>query len=270
MDLRVYDELELLSQAVARRLHQRIAAAAERSGQCLIGIPAGRTIVPVVAALAAELRRKPLDLRHVVLVMMDEYLTPSGHGLRLVDRDERHSCVGFGDSQVRAVLSSAVGDERGIPQLNLWYADPQDPAEYDDRIGAAGGIEEFIVASGASDGHVALNPPGTQLSSTTRVVELAATTRTDNLGTFPSFRSLADVPTHGISVGLGTILSARHLSMVVHGQAKRTAFDRMMRGTEFDPAWPATLIRAHSNVTVWADREAAANFVTNHQSEESA
>ncbi len=57
--------------------------------------------------------------------------------------------------QILAPLEAAGG---ASPQL--WYADPADPAAYDRRIAAAGGIDLFLLASGASDGHVAFNPPG--------------------------------------------------------------------------------------------------------------
>src|SRR5207237_3790602 len=111
----------------------------------------------------------------------------------------------------------------GIPEERVWLPDPQDPSAYDERIAAAGGIDLFLLASGASDGHVAFLPPGSPRDGGTSVVELAETTRTDNLATFPRFAALDEVPLHGVSVGLATIAGARAARLVLHGPGKREA-----------------------------------------------
>ena len=82
---------------------------------------------------------------------------------------------------------------------------------------------------------MAFLPPGSPRDGRTAVVELAATTRRDNLATFPGFRTLAEVPTSGISVGLGTIVAARSLRLVLHGADKRHAARRLLSLDRFDP-----------------------------------
>ena len=127
----------------------------------------------------------------------------------------------------------------------MWLPEPADPAAYEARIAAAGDVDVFIVASGASDGHVAFNPPGTPLDSGPWIVPLAETTRRDNMATFPDFPSIDAVPTHGVSVGLGTIVRrSRSVRLVIHGDGKRTAAARVLGATGFDPAWPATFIHS--------------------------
>jgi hypothetical protein len=122
---------------------------------------------------------------------------------------------------------------------NVWLPDPADPAAFDARLAAAGGVDLFLLASGASDGHVGFNPPGTAIDSGSRVVRLAETTRRDNLGTFPAFEELAAVPTHGVSVGLGTIarLSAS-VVMVLNGAHKQAAALRLLSEAAFTPTGP--------------------------------
>ena len=90
------------------------------------------------------------------------------------------------------------------------------------------------------------------------MLALAESTRRDNLATFPAFRSLDDVPSHGVSVGLGTIFAARAVRLVLHGAEKRAATARLLELDSFDASWPASIVHEHENAEVWVDQEAAA------------
>ena len=120
----------------------------------------------------------------------------------------------------------------------------------------AGGIDLFLLASGASDGHVAFVPPGSRRDGRTAVLAIAESTRRDNLATFPAFRSLDEVPREGVSVGLGTIAAARALRLVLHGAGKRAAAARLLALDGFDPSWPASVVHDHPDAEIWLDREA--------------
>jgi glucosamine-6-phosphate deaminase len=162
--------------------------------------------------------------------MMDEYVPvppPSAHW----------SCRGFAERELP-------------PARDVWLPDPEDASAYDARIAAAGGIDLFLLASGASDGHVAMLGPGAARDGGTAVVELAETTRRDNLRTFPDFESLDDVPTHGVTVGLATIAGARALRMVIHGDDKREAIERLLSYDTFDPEWPASIVHDHADAEI--------------------
>jgi glucosamine-6-phosphate deaminase len=144
-----------------------------------------------------------------------------------------------------------------IPDDAVWIPDPGDVEAYDARLGAAGGVDLFIVASGASDGHVAFMPPGSALDGGVAIVPLAETTRRDNMVTFPTFRTLDEVPTHGVSVGLGTIARvSRRVRLVLLGEGKRNAAARVLGTTGFDPVWPATMIHACRDAGIWLDTAA--------------
>lgn len=67
-------------------------------------------------------------------------------------------------------------------------------------------------------------------------------TRRDNLQTFPAFGTLDAVPTHGISVGIDTIASAKESAMIVWGAGKRLTLTRIMSAERYEPDWPATVI----------------------------
>jgi glucosamine-6-phosphate deaminase len=171
--------------------------------------------------------------------------------------DAHYSCRRFAEHEIRGVLNAALPAARQVPPGNVWLPDPADPAAYDARIAAAGGVDFFLLASGGSDGHVAFNPPGTPAGSPSAIVRLAETTRRDNLGTFPDFRSLAEVPGYGLTIGLGTIAAqSRAVAMVIHGAHKQAALARLLASEGFDPAWPATILHRCRRAEIHADRAA--------------
>jgi len=222
-DVRAFADEEELGSALAQEIVE--------IAPTLLGCPGGRSLVSTYRALASS----GADLSGTTVVMMDEYVPvppPSAH----------HSCRGFALREIAGPL--------GIPEERVWLPDPDDPAAYDERIASAGGIEIFLLASGASDGHVAFLPPGAPLDGKTSVVRLAESTRRDNVATFREFASADDVPEHGVSVGLGTIASARRLRLVLHGPDKRAATERLLALGRFDPAWPASVVHEHPDAQI--------------------
>ena len=237
---------------VAGIIADGLREAASRQRRFLLGCPTGRTPEPVFPALAA-LAADGLDLGRMVIVLMDEYVVPAGGGFAMVDPAELYSCVGYAQRQILQPLAEASGTS---PQL--WHADPDHPDEYDRRIAAAGGVDVFLLASGASDGHVAFNPAGSSRDSTTRVIELGESTRRDNMSTFPVFSELSEVPRHGLSVGVSTIADhTRRAVMMLTGADKRVAFERISAATGYEPDWPATVVAEIADHVVLADAAAA-------------
>ena len=235
--LRVFETPEALGDALATYVVDRVTEAAQAGRRFLLGCPTGRTPRPLYASLA----RRNVDLRHVTLVMMDEYLVRN-------PADEPWSCHAF----VRQQMDFGAGE--------IWFPDPADVAAYDARITDAGGIDLFVLASGASDGHVAFNSTGSARDSRTRIVPLSDDTRRDNLQTSPSFGSVENVPRHGVSVGIATIAEAREAIMALTGAAKRLTLQRILAATGYDPSWPATVIHECARRAIFADAAAAATL----------
>lgn len=208
--------------------------------------------------MARLVRDKQIDLSHVVIAMMDDYVEDRGNpGFVPVDESLPHSCRRFGRDEIIRPLNDAAGPGRRIPEPHLWMPDAADPAAYDEQLAAAGGIDCFLLASGASDGHVAFNPPGTPADTRTRVVTLADSTRRDNLVTFPTLGSLDRVPTHGVTVGIATItrLSQRAV-LIATGPDKQHAVSRLLAADHYEPDWPATVLADCSSPDLYVDRAA--------------
>jgi glucosamine-6-phosphate deaminase len=199
----------------------------------VLGCPAGRTPLPFYDALA----RSDLDLGRLRVVMMDEFLDDR---LQWIPQAAPHSCRGFA--------------ARHIPVAQIYTPEPVGPLVYEELIEQLGGIDLFVLALGATDGHVAFNPPGMPADSRTRIVKLSDETRYDNLDTFP-FASIDDVPTHGISVGLDTITSlSRAVMMLAHGAHKAAAVRRTLDLDAFDDSWPASVIYNCANAEIVIDQ----------------
>lgn len=234
-EVRVFDDAEQLGAALADEI---VARHAQADGSFLLGCPGGRSLQSTYRALAA--RHPRLD--RCVVVMMDEYVpTPP--------LAAEHSCHGFALRE--------ICDPLGIPGERLLLPDPDDPAAFEERIDAEGGIDLFLLASGASDGHVAFLPPGSPRDGRTSVVELADSTRADNVHTYPSFGTVENVPTHGVSVGLGTIADSKSVRLVLHGAHKRAAATKVRTLDRFDPSWPVSIVHDCSDAEIWLDSEAA-------------
>jgi glucosamine-6-phosphate deaminase len=159
----------------------------------------------------------------------------------------------------RSLLSTyrALSGLGGLPETTVVMMDEYVPVPPLDVHYSCRGFAEREIPSPriwlpdrTSDGHVAMLAPGAPRDGRTSVVELAETTRRDNLATFPEFASLDDVPARGVSVGLDTISAARALRLVVHGADKGAAVERLLSLDRFDPAWPVSIVHEHPDAQI--------------------
>lgn len=246
-----------LGAVAAAEIAEAIAANSRSRRRYLLGCPGGRTPKPIYGELGRLCARDGIDCSGVVIVMMDDYLDPDAPAPTPVPATAHNSCRRFAEHEIRRVINQGLPDAQAVPAESVWFPDPLDPVSYDERISAAGGVDVFIAASGASDGHVAFCGPGADLDAVTSIVELAPTTRIDNLVTFPDFTAVDEVPTHGVSVGLGTIRrNSRSVWLVLHGADKARSLSRVMSTDRHDPAWPATFIHECPGAEIWSDASA--------------
>jgi glucosamine-6-phosphate deaminase len=263
----VFDGPEAVGRALAALIADRIEEAG--AGRTfLLGCPSGRSPWTTYVALARAVAARRLDLTGLVIVMMDEYVErDDGTGeMRLIDPTAPHSCLRFGQTEIVDRLNAAAGQGRGITRDRYWVPDPAAPADYDRQIAGHGGVDLFILASGAGDGHVAFNPPGTGPDTATRVIRLADQTRRDNLHTFPSFgKDIDRVPRYGVTVGVGTIREqSKQVVMVAHGAPKARAVRRVAAADGYRPEWPATILADCARPLLFID-EAAATELNGHR-----
>jgi glucosamine-6-phosphate deaminase len=255
IDPQVFETPETLGEHVAGVIADRVEESTRAGRSFVLGCPGGRSALTSYHALAREVGKRDLDLSGVVVLMMDEYLVNDGSGgLRRVEESLPHSCVGFGRREILEPLNAAARRGRRLPEQNFWWPEPKDPEEYDRRIAGAGGVDIFLLASGASDGHIALNGVGTPPQGRTHVVKILDSTRRDNLATFPTLNILEAVPHYGITVGMGTIREhSRAVLMVAIGADKGRAVERLAGAHMYEPDWPATVFTECANPELLVD-----------------
>lgn len=248
---RVFEREQQLGRALATRIVDGVREAGQEGRNFLLGCPGGRSPLSAYRALPEVAAERSVDLSPLVVVMMDDYVIPTGRGYVHVPIDAHYSCRRFAIEEIGKPLAHLPGaPEEG----RIWMPDPDDPPGYDARIAQAGGVDLFLLASGASDGHIGFNPAGSPRDSITRIVELATSTRTDNLRTFPEFESVDDVPTHGVTVGIRTIAElSRSAVIVCLGAEKRLAAERISSADRYDPSWPATILAEIPDAEIWVD-----------------
>ncbi|MBQ7690078.1 MAG: glucosamine-6-phosphate deaminase [Muribaculaceae bacterium] len=100
-------------------------------------------------------------------------------------------------------------------------------AGYEARIAAAGGIDLFMGGVGP-DGHIAFNEPGSSLTSLTRQKTLTQDTILANSRFFDN--DLAKVPKTALTVGVGTVMAARSVMIIINGPKKARALQQAVEG----------------------------------------
>lgn len=232
--------------AEAGVLAGRIMADHVRRGARAIGLATGSSPLGAYRELIRQHREEGLSFAGVQAFLLDEYIgLPPGHPQSYAQfiRDEFTAHVDFADADVH----SPDGNAADIPTA---------AADYERAIAANGPISVQILGIGAN-GHLGFNEPGSSLRSRTRVKTLTPQTREDNARFFDD--DLAQVPTHVLTQGLGTISDAGHLLMIATGEGKAEAVAAAVEGP-VSAFCPASILQMHPHVTVIVDPAAAANL----------
>ncbi len=231
--------------AMSREAADIVAKTVKAKPDAAISVPTGSTPVGMFDELITRVESGELDLSQIQLFCLDEYVG--------VTEDDPNSLTGW--------LYSAFLNRSRIPDANIHTlpstaADlPAAAAEYEAAIVAAGGLELAVLGLGGN-GHIAYNEPGSAGDSRTRVLELTHESIEQARGYFEG----RDVPTKAISVGVGTLLEARNIVLIVSGESKAEILHQALHGTQ-TPDVPASFLqRAFDRLTVIADEAAAAKL----------
>jgi glucosamine-6-phosphate deaminase len=126
-------------------------------------------------------------------------------------------------------------------------------SDYENAIKAIGGIELFLGGIG-NNGHIAFNEPGSSLNSRSRVVTLTNDTRKANARFFGD--DPAKVPAKALTVGIGTVMDAREVLIIVSGRQKARALQAAVEGA-ISHWQPLSCLQTHEKAIIVCDEEAA-------------
>jgi glucosamine-6-phosphate deaminase len=213
-----------------------------RKPDAVLGLATGSSPLPVYDELAARHERDGLDFSRASGFALDEYVgLPAGHpeSYREVIRREFTNRVNIAPENVHGPDGTATDILAAC-------------RAFEESITAAGGIDLQLLGVG-TDGHIGFNEPGSSFASRTRIKSLIEQTRRDNAR---FFNSLAEVPHHVLTQGLGTIMDARHVILVATGAQKAQAVREFVEGP-VSAICPASVLQFHPHATVLLDEAAA-------------
>jgi glucosamine-6-phosphate deaminase len=238
MIIRVFDNEMQAGQAAALMIAAQILS----EPASVLGLATGGTPVKTYQELVRHTTGGILDWSRVTTFNLDEYLGLPG--------EHEQSFYHF--------MMKNLFDKVNIKPGSVHIPDgaAADPAAecltYERQIRESGGIDLQLLGLGGN-GHIGFNEPNTAFSTLTHVVDLTDETIQDNAR---FFSSPSQVPQQALSMGIGTIMRARKIVMLVTGASKARAVRSMICGP-VDPGCPGSVLQLHAAVTVLLDRPAA-------------
>ena len=225
-----FDSAEGLSERAAHLMLEAIRA----NPRAVLGLPTGRTPIGMYDRVVRDCSRQYHCFREVTTFNLDEYAgVPPEH-------------PGSYFTYMRHHLFDHVDLDPANTHIPHGTA-PDLEAEcvrYEDELREAGGLDLTFLGLGRN-GHIGFNEPGTPFDARTRVVELTQSTRSANADLFPE----GHVPTHAITMGIGTILESRAIVLLVAGRGKHQAIARLECG-QVSEDFPASALWQHEDVLV--------------------
>ena len=169
----------------AEIIFSEVVRAATENRSFVLGCPGGRTPRSTYKGLADLIKESKTNISHVIIAMMDEFLEENADGTYSNHTLDKHfSCTRFAKLEIFDVLNAGAPVDGKIALENVRFPDASDPQSYEDFLRKVG-VDVFLMASGASDGHVAFNPPGSKRDECTRIVRIADETRHDKSAVRP-------------------------------------------------------------------------------------
>lgn len=239
--VRILGDMASIAQDMAETMFQTMRDAKQQGRGATLIIPVGP--VDQFPILAEMINRQRLDCRDVVLINMDEYLTP---GDRWVDIDHPLSFRGYMNRKFYDLIDPQLAPQ---PE-NRVFPDPQDPAGIQRIIDRRGGVDVCFGGIGIN-GHMAFNEPpepGETVSAEefaalpSRVLSLSRETRTINSVTVGGEMSV--IPPRAITVGMKEILASRKCRFYCNRPWQSSVVRRVLHGPITSDC-PASLLRTH-------------------------
>ncbi len=221
---------------IARRINESAHSA---SKPFVLGLPTGSTPLGTYNELIQIYRQGKVSFKNVVTFNMDEYVGipkdhPQSYHTFMWDNFFSHVDILPENVNILDGNAESLKDEC---------------ADYEERIKAVGGIDLFMGGIGA-DGHIAFNEPGSSLSSRTRDKALNQDTLLVNSRFFDN--DVNQVPRFALTVGVGTVMDAREVLILVTGHNKSRALHKAVEDG-VNHMWTISALQLHPRGLIVCD-----------------
>ena len=243
MRLIIQENYEKLSVWTANYIARKIQLANPTAEKpFVLGLPTGSSPLGVYKKLIELYKAGIVSFKNVVTFNMDEYV-----GIHRNHPQSYYTFMWdnlFGHIDIPEENANILnGNSGGIKEECL---------RYEEKIKAVGGIDLFLGGIGP-DGHLAFNEPGSSLSSRTRDKELNYDTIVANSRFFDG--DVNKVPRSALTVGVGTVMDAREVLIIVNGHGKARALRHAIE-EGVNHMWTVSALQFHPRGMIVCDEQA--------------
>lgn len=240
MRLIIQNSYEKISQWAAAYIVKKIKEFAPTEDRpFVLGLPTGSTPYGTYKELIRLYRENIVSFKHVVTFNMDEYI-----GLPKEHPQTYHSFMWNNFFKHIDIQPQNVN----IPDGNAKDLE-QECLNYEKKMKEYGGIHLFMGGIGP-DGHIAFNEPGSSLTSRTRIKSLTTDTIIANSRFFEN--DINQVPKTALTVGVGTIMDAQEVMILVNGHHKSRALYHAVEGA-VNHMWTVSVLQMHPKGIIVCD-----------------
>jgi len=205
----------------------------------VLGLPTGSSPIPTYKEIIRLHKAGEISFKNVVTFNMDEYVgLPEDHpeSYHFFMYDNLFNDIDIPRENINILNGNASDLEKECK-------------EYEERIEKYGGIDLFLGGIGP-DGHIAFNEPGSSLTSRTRLKTLSYDTILANSRFFDS--DIIKVPTTALTVGVGTVMDAREVLIIITGFGKARALRQVVEGG-ISHMWTVSMLQLHRKGIIICD-----------------
>ena len=212
----------------------------------VLGCPTGGSPLGMYKNLIKLNKEGKVSFKNVVTFNMDEYCG--------IPQDHEQSYHTF-------MWTNFFNHIDILPEnVNILNGNAEDPIaecqRFEDKIKSYGGIDLFMGGVGP-DGHIAFNEPGSSLTSKTRMKTLTQDTIIANSRFFNN--DVNQVPKTALTVGVGTVMAAKSVMLIVNGYNKARALRHGVEGG-ISQMWTISALQMHEKAIIIADEDACAEL----------
>lgn len=213
----------------------------QKKPACVIGLATGSTSLPLYRELIEREKDERIDFSRVRMAYLAEYkgLSPT----------HENSYCRFMKKNLLDHIS--IRRENTIVPYGLAKDVEKMCQQYEDKLEEWGGVDLQLLGIG-HDGHIGFNEPDNNFPAMTHEINLTDMTIAANKR---FFNSEDEVPRAAFTMGIGTIMAARKIVILVTGEDKRDILRKAFWGP-VDPQVPASILQFHPDVTLICDIEA--------------
>ena len=232
---------------VADQVEKEIKAAQHEGRYYVMALGTGLSLTPIYKELQRRCEAKQLSFRNVVVFNAYEYYPVQKQSSlksinQLKERFLDHVDI---DPQNIFTLDGSVAQDAVQDTCHL----------YEKRIKTFGGLDVTILGIGRM-GNIAANEPGSSIQSLTRIILIGNMSREEMEN---SFKTKEQVPPCSLTMGVGTLLTAKTVFLTAWGDEKSEIMQKVIEGNITDTL-PATFLQTHPDAQVVLDLSAAAHL----------